>query len=391
MRNASYRFLVVGAGLAGARAADALSRQAQPGEVALVGAEAVPPYVRPDLSKRLLLQAGADVTWVAPRSFYQQRGIALRLGARALTLDVASRAVTLEDGEELGFGQLLVCTGSSPRELNVPGASLAGVYYLRELDQARALAAELRPGRSVVIVGAGFIGCEVAAACRLRGLEVTMVELAETPCEASLGPTVGEFLAAVHRREGVQLCTNTTVARMLGVERVQAVELSDGTRLSCDFAVVGVGAEPATKWLTGLERDSAGAMVVDASLETPERGIFAAGDIASWPLSAGRRIRVEHETNAQTQGMCVARSMLGRRTEYRATPYVWSRQYDLDVWAVGELGGWDDVTVERSAPRSLRATYTRAGAVCAIVGVNQPDALADARRLVERGGEAAVK
>jgi 3-phenylpropionate/trans-cinnamate dioxygenase ferredoxin reductase subunit len=374
---------VVGGGLAGGRATELLARKAAPGEVVLVGDEPVAPYSRPMVSKELLSASPPIDPSLRPAEFYTERGVDLMLGTRAEELDPERREVTLSNGERIGFGRMLVATGARPVRLPVPGAELAGVHYVRDLADAGALAAELVEGRTALIVGAGFVGLEVAAACRARQVGVVMVEAAGAPCSAALGDEVGSWLGEVHRSEGVELRTATTVASLHGDgDRVERALLSDGSEVRCDFAVVGIGVEPATSWLEGSGVELDDGIVVDEHCESSVEGVYAAGDVARWPHPGiGRHLRVEHETNAQTQGTAAAASMLGRARPYAPLPYVWSRQYDLDLWAVGDFDGWEQLSLEEGpGERSLLATYLREGRPRAYAGVNRPEDLERARR-----------
>ena len=370
------RYLVVGGGLAGGRAAETLARRCGPGEVTLIGSEPVLPYLRPMVSKELLLGGDEVAPWLHPESFWPDAGVRVHLDARAVALDPGGRSVALHSGEQVSFEKLLICTGATPVPLRVPGDHLAGICYVRTLADAARLRPLLRPGRR----------CEVAAACRARGADGVMLEAAPAPCAGSLGAEVGDWLGGVHREYGVDLRTETTVRafRGDGDGNVAEVETSDGRVEPCDVAVVGVGVRPATEWLDGSGLDVDDGILVDEYCESSVAGVYAAGDVARWRHPhLGRRLRVEHETNAQTQAAVAARNMAGARRAFAPVPYVWSRQYDLDLWALGDLERRPRSVEVRTEHRRLLAVYRDGdGVVSAVVGVNRPDDIEAARRAV---------
>jgi 3-phenylpropionate/trans-cinnamate dioxygenase ferredoxin reductase subunit len=370
------RILIVGANLAGSSAANALRRGGYKGEIVLIGDEPYAPYRRPPLSKEFLLhEVQEEQVYLRRAGYYDQQRITLRLGERAVRLDTNARTVELQSGEQVGFDQLLIATGASVRRLRVPGAELAGVHYLRTLDDATGLRAELTPGRRVVVIGAGFIGAEIAAACRERGLEVTLVEMLSAPLQQALGETAGAILGRFHRERGVELVMGERVQALRGGGRVEAVVTASGRELPCDVAVVGVGVAPSVEWLTGSGVELDNGVVVDEFCRTNLPGIFAAGDVANtWHPLLQERLRVEHETNAQNQGMTAARNMLGMATPYAPVPFVWSDQYDLQLQYVGHADP-NDAVVLRGGPasRSFTAFYLRRNELRAALGVNRSE------------------
>ena len=381
---------IVGASLAGMRAAETLRREGFEGEITVVGDETDAPYDRPPLSKQVL--AGE---WEPERiTLYEESALAdlqvtWRLGARAVGFEAASRTVTLAGGERLEADGVVIATGARTRTL--PGTEdLAGVYTLRTLDDSLAIRSEFEatPGR-VVVVGAGFIGAEVAATARGRGLDVTMVELAETPLERVLGAELGTVCADVHRDHGVDLRLGVGVAEITGAGRVEQVVLSDGTRLDADVVVVGVGVIPNTEWLegSGLQIDN-GVVCDETCLAAP--GVVAAGDVARWPNRLfGQSMRVEHWDNAIEQGMAAARRLLaGEDAEpFAPVPWFWSDQYDRKIQLAGRSGPDDEVTVVTGSPaeRRFAAVYGRAGRIVAVLGFNRPRHVMQYRRLIARG------
>lgn len=367
------RHVIVGGGLAGAKAAEALRAEGHEGEIVLIGAEDELPYERPPLSKDYLRgESSREDAHVHPESFYAESSIELRTGSSVISIDPAGREVELDGGERLGWDRLLLATGSEPRRLPLPGAELDGVLYLRELGDSDAIAARLEPGARLVVIGAGWIGSEVAASARMKGAEVEIVERAMRPLEHVLGAEASDFYARVHREHGVILHTGAELERFEGSERVEAVRLGDGTRIACDAVVVGVGITPRTGLAeaAGLEVDNG--VVTDAGLATSAPGIFACGDVANaeHPF-LGRRIRVEHWANALHQPETAARSMLGKEAGYDRLPYFFSDQYDVGMEYAGYATDWDRV-VFRGDPGGgeFIAFWLRDGRVLAGMNVN---------------------
>jgi len=380
-------FVIVGGGLAGAKAAETLRAEGFDGGMVLVGAEPEQPYERPPLSKGYLLgTAPRDGALVHDKDWYAQNGVDLRTGIRVTRLDVAAHRLGLETGEELGYGKLLLATGSSARRLPVPGAGLDGVRYLRTLADADRLLADLTGGgRRVVIVGAGWIGLEVAAAARHHGNAVTVVEPQQTPLHAMLGAEMGSVFARLHRHHGVDLFTGTTVREFRGADgRVTAVVTDRHAGLTADVVVVGIGAVPNVELAAaaGLEVDNG--VVADHALRTSAPDVVAAGDVVSafHPLY-GRYVRVEHWANALNQGPAAARSMLGQDITYDRVPYFYTDQYDLGMEYSG-LGGPGDTVVCRGNPDdgAFIAFWVADGRVTAGMNVNVWDVTEPIQQLI---------
>jgi 3-phenylpropionate/trans-cinnamate dioxygenase ferredoxin reductase component len=386
---AGQTFVVVGASMAGASAVEGLRREGYAGRLALVGAEPHLPYERPPLSKGLLTGATPEAS-IFPRdaAFYAEQGIELRLGTRAVTLNPAARTVALSDGVELRFDRLLIATGGEARRLAAPGADLPGVFHLRTLEEARALAAGLHEqaaqGGRVVVVGAGFIGAEVAAGCRQLGIAVTMLEILPTPLGRVLGDEVGAIYADIHRAHGVDLRLGEGIGAIRGAGRVEEVVTAAGATIPCELVVVGVGMRPADAWLRGAGLALGDGVLVDAFCETSAQGIFAAGDVANWPYGpSGERVRLEHYDNALRQGEAAARNMLGQRRPFTSVPYFWSDQYDMKLQYVGHAHAEDQVVLRgRLADGPFMAFYLRAGRLRAALAVNRVRELATLKRLV---------
>jgi 3-phenylpropionate/trans-cinnamate dioxygenase ferredoxin reductase subunit len=344
----AQRFVIVGGGLAGAKAAQALREQGYDGELVLVGDEQDQPYERPPLSKDYLAgKAERQSAFVHPPDWYDEHHVQLRLGVAATAIDAAAHEVTLGTGETIGYDRLLLATGSSPRRLPVHGADAQGVHYLRRIGDSEAIRATF--GGRLVVIGAGWIGLEVAAAAREAGSEVTIVEMAELPLLAVLGPEIATVFANLHREHGVDLRLSTQLEEITTADgRATGVRLADGTVLDADAVVVGVGIRPNTELAeaAGLTVDNG--VVVDETLRSSDNDVFAAGDVANarHPF-LGRHIRVEHWANALNQPATAASAMLGGTDPYDELPYFYTDQYDLGMEYIGyvEPGGYASVTV----------------------------------------------
>jgi 3-phenylpropionate/trans-cinnamate dioxygenase ferredoxin reductase subunit len=348
---AKQRFVIVGAGLAGAKAAEALRDQGFTGGITVIGDELHLPYERPPLSKdHLAGKADRDSMTVHPAGWYADQEVELALGIGVSRIDRDAHRVDLADGSARGYDKLLLATGSSPRKPPVPGADAPGVHYLRRIEDAESIKDALVAANRLVVVGAGWIGLEVAATARQAGVDVTVLEAAELPLLRVLGPEAATVFADLHREHGVDLRCGANVAEIAP----NRVRLADGTVLTADAVVVGVGAAPNAQLAqkAGLHVDNG--IVVDAALRTSDPDILAAGDVANafHPL-LGKHIRVEHWANALSQPPVAAATMLGREAAHEDLPYFFTDQYDLGMEYVGHVdpGGYDEV-VFRGDPRS---------------------------------------
>jgi len=368
------RLVIVGASLAGHRAAQAARGAGFDGDVIVVGEERHPPYTRPPLSKELLAgEQEVDRVHFPCDKFEAQ----WRLGVSAVRLDRDRRCVVLSDGDELAYDRLILATGSRARPWPGSGAELDGVHVLRNLDDALALRAAFERRPRVAIVGAGFIGCEVAQTARKHGLDVTLIDVADTPM-LPLGPTLGKWCAELHRGNGVDLRLGTGVAGLLGNGHVEAVELSDGERIAADVVVVGLGAIPTTEWLAGSGLTLSPGLECDATLTAvDDPDILGAGDIVSWPhpLAGGEVLRIEHWTVAAEQGQLAGRNALvphAERKPYDAPPYFWSDQYDEKSQSRGLPEGAEHLEVVEAPPERTRVVYAgeRDGRLVGIVAIN---------------------
>jgi 3-phenylpropionate/trans-cinnamate dioxygenase ferredoxin reductase subunit len=381
--------VVVGTSLAGLRAVEALRGRGYSGRLVWIGEERHLPYDRPPLSKELL-RGEWEPERVALRrgGSYADLEAELRSGARAGSLDLADRCVVLADGERVRFDGLVIATGALPRRL--PGApGLEGVHLLRSLDDALRLRAELERGPRVAVIGAGFIGCEVAASCRARGLPVVLVEPLDQPMARGLDRESGALAAALHRDHGVDLRLGTGVARLEGGARVERVVLADGRALAADLVVVGIGVEPATGWLAGSGLDLDDGVLCDATLATKVPGIVAAGDVARWDHPAfSRPVRFEHWTNAVEQAGAAAQRLLdGAAAPFAPLPFVWTDQYDAKIQIAGDLQASDAVRIVSGsyAERRFVALHGRAGRLVGALAWSRPRPFVQARRWLREG------
>jgi 3-phenylpropionate/trans-cinnamate dioxygenase ferredoxin reductase subunit len=344
------------------------------GRLVLVGEETHLPYERPPLSKEYLRgEVAFENALVRPPDFYTEREIETRLGARAVRVDPAERIVELRGGERLAYDKLLLTTGARNRRPAIPGLDLEGVYDLRSVDDANRIRTEALPGRKAVVVGMGFIGSEVAASLRQLGVEVAVVAPGSVPLQRVLGEEVGGVLAGIHREHDVELHFGDSVEAFEGSGRVERVATTSGLRIMCDFAVVGVGVEPAAELAAGAGIEVDNGIVVDQYCRTNLEGIYAAGDVANHyhPIFE-RRIRVEHWDNALKHGPAAARNMLGKDESYEEIHWFWSDQYDTNLQYAGFHTSWDDLVVRGSLEeRNFVAFYCTKGRVLAAVAVNR--------------------
>jgi 3-phenylpropionate/trans-cinnamate dioxygenase ferredoxin reductase component len=386
--------VIVGGGLAGAKAAEALRSQGFDGRIVLIGEEEIRPYERPPLSKDYLQgKVDRETIFVHPADWYGTHDVELLLGTAITGIDRGRREVTLSGGEHLGYDKLLLATGSSPRHLSLPGADLDGALYLRRAGDSDRIRDTFAAASRVLIVGAGWIGLEVAAAARVAGVEVTTVGAAKLPLLHVLGPQVAPVFADLHRDHGVDLRLGVQVAEITGSGgKATGARLADGTRIGADAVIAGIGAAPNTGLAEAAGLEVRNGVVTDASLRTSDPGIFAAGDIANafHPL-LGTHIRVEHWANALFQPETAAAAMLGRDAVYDRVPYFYTDQYDLSMEYAGYAGpgGYDQVIFRGDmGKREFIAFWMSAGRVVAGMNVNIWD-VTDAIQDLIRSGKTA--
>ena len=380
----SETYVIVGAALAGAKAAETLREEGFDGRVVLLGSEPDRPYERPPLSKDYLRgEAEREAAYVHPAEFYEEQSIELRRETKVTGLDVAAAQLLIEE-ERVEFSRLLLATGAEPRRLPVPGADLDGVLYLRSFVDSDALRDRIGSSGRVAVIGAGWIGAEVAASARQKGLEVTLIEQLDVPLERVLGREVGEVYGAIHRDQGVDLLTGTAVEAIEGSGRAERVRLEGGQTVDCDFVVVGIGVTPRVALAEAVGLDIGDGINVDEHLRTSNEAIFAAGDVASaWHPFFEQRLRVEHWHNALEQGPAAARSMLGKAEPYDKIPYFFSDQYDVGMEYAGYATEWDEVVFRGDVDaREFIAFWLKDGRVLAGMNVNVWDVTDDIQALI---------
>jgi 3-phenylpropionate/trans-cinnamate dioxygenase ferredoxin reductase subunit len=368
--------VIVGAGAAGVIAADTLRREGFTGPITIVDGDKDAPVDRPNLSKDYLA-GNAPEEWMPmrPEGWFAERKIALIRGARAVQLDVAAKRIRLDDGQDLAWGALLLATGASPVQLQLPGAGALPMFTLRTLGDSRAIIAAAEragPGAKVVVIGASFIGLEVAASLRARNLEVHVVAPETRPLERILGPQMGDWIRSVHTEHGVIFHLGTKPRQL----EAGAVVLENGERLPASFVVAGVGVRPNVALAEQAKLTVDKGVVVNAQLETSARGIFAAGDIARYPDPAtGKPIRVEHWVAAERQAQTAARNILGANEQFSAVPFFWSVHYDATISYVGHAEHWDSIAVDGSIEaKDCELRYIDGGRTAAVVTMGRDKA-----------------
>jgi apoptosis-inducing factor 3 len=381
--NAPSSVIIVGGGAAGSAAADMLKREGYTGPIAIINADADPPVDRPNLSKDYLAGEAQD-DWIPVWSAesYAERGIDLILERRVTAIDPAAHAVLFDDGSRREFGALLLATGADPVRLPIPGADSPNVHYLRSFADSRAIVEKTKSAKHVVVVGASFIGLEVAASLRHRDISVDVVAPEATPLERVMGAEVGRFIQSLHESKGVRFHLGQTVTAVNG----RTVTLSKGATIDADLVVMGVGVKPASALAekAGLTMDRG--IAVNEYLETSAPGIFAAGDVARWPdPHTGQPIRVEHWVVAERMGQTAARNMLGRRERFDAVPFFWSQHYDVTIRYIGHAEKWDAVKIDGSLDaQDCAVSYTSGGRTLAVATIARDRANLAAEIQLER-------
>jgi 3-phenylpropionate/trans-cinnamate dioxygenase ferredoxin reductase component len=367
------RIVIVGASLAGATAAAGLRSEGFADDVLLIGAESQLPYHRPPLSKEYLRgEQRMEDTLVNPARSYAEKGIELRLGVRATTIEPRRKLVELEGGGRVAYDRLLVATGARNRTLSMPGAALDGIFQLRTVEDCDRIRAAARPGCRAVLIGLGFIGSEVTASLRQLGVEVTAVDGQRAPLARVLGEEVGAVLAEIHRDKGAELLLEDGVAAFEGVHRVERVRTRKGRFLACDFVVAGIGVTPNTELLAAAGAKVNNGILVDERCRTSLPDVYAAGDVTNHHHPIFGRLRVEHWNNAYRQGLAAARSMVGGDQPYDYLHSFWSNQYEHTIEYVGIAAAWDRIVFNgRPQGRRFLAFYLKDGLVRAVAGLDR--------------------
>jgi 3-phenylpropionate/trans-cinnamate dioxygenase ferredoxin reductase subunit len=379
--------VVVGAGQAGGWAAKTLRSEGFSGRIVLVGDEAHPPHERPPLSKAVLAGAAEpDSTHLFKRDAYAELGLDIRAGVAVAAIDRSSRTVVLTNGETVAYDRLILCTGSAPRKLGVPGAGSPRLHYLRTIDDALLLRARLAPSAHLIVIGAGWIGLEVAATARKRGASVTVIEPLSRICARAAPPEISEHLLRLHERQGVAFRLGVGVAAIEDSAEAVTVTLTDGTSVPGDAAVAGIGIVPnvAVARAAGLEIDNG--IIVDERTQTSDPCVFAAGDVANMPLGClGARVRLESWANAQNQAIVAGKSALGKEARYDELPWFWSDQYDLNLQMLGVPARWSEPVVRGAlGSESFSLFYLEGESIAGVVAANAPRDLRAAKRLMQQ-------
>jgi NADPH-dependent 2,4-dienoyl-CoA reductase/sulfur reductase-like enzyme len=382
--------VIVGGGLAASRTAEQLRKSGYTAPITLISDEPHLPYDRPPLSKEMLQDAekGLDDVLLKPAEFYADNDIELALGSSAAAVDPAARTVTLTDGAVLDYDELVIATGLVPKRIpSFP--DLSGIRVLRSYDDALALREQARSARRAVVIGAGFIGCEVAASLRKLGVDVVLVEPQPAPLATVLGQEIGELVARLHRSEGVDVRTGVGVAGVRGDatgEHVNAVELPDGTVIDADLVVVGIGSRPATDWLVGSGVALDNGVLCDEVGRASEPHVWALGDVASWRDATGHQVRVEHWSNVADQARVLVAALLGQEAPALVVvPYFWSDQYDVKIQCLGEPEATDVVHLVEDDGRKFLAYYERDGILVGVVGGGMPGKVMKTRAKIAAG------
>ena len=380
--------VVVGGSLAGLRALEALRHDGFRGRLTLVGAESHEPYDRPPLSKDFLAGTADTASLALRKQGYDDLEVTLRLGATAHSLDVDARTVGVGD-DTLSFDGMVIATGAHPRPLP-DQPDLVGVHTLRTVEDSNSISEHIEAGARMCVIGAGFIGAEVAATARGRGREVTVLEALPQPMVRGVGPVIGSVLASLHRDHGVDLRLGVGVESIAGGARVERVHLADGAAVECEAVLVAIGAIPTTDWLEGSGLTVDNGVVCDAALRAAP-GIVAAGDLCRWPNAAfdDEVMRIEHWTNATEQGTHAARSLLAADAAepFVTVPFVWSDQYDVKIQSAGRFGGDDRMEIVHGSPDDYKFTaiFERNGRISGVLGFNMARRVIQYRRLIVDG------
>jgi len=380
----SAGIVIVGGGLAATRTAEQLRRSEYAGPITIVSDEDHLPYDRPPLSKEVLRAENDDVT-LKPAEFYQENNITLRLGSGAQSVDTAAQTVRLADGSELPYDELVIATGLVPKRIG-SFPDLQGIRVLRTYDESMALREDARQASRAVVIGAGFIGCEVAASLRKLGVDVVLVEPQPTPLASVLGEKIGALVTRLHRAEGVDVRCGVGVTEVRGTQNVETVVLADGTELEADLVIVGIGSRPSVDWLKGSGIEVDNGVVCDEVGRTSAPHVWAIGDVASWRDHVGGQVRVEHWSNVADQARAMVPALLGQEASaVVSVPYFWSDQYDVKIQCLGEPESDDTVHIVEDDGRKFLAYYERDGVLVGVVGGGMPGKVMKTRGKIAAG------
>ena len=381
-------FVIIGAGQAGGWAAKTLRDQGFEGRVVIVGDEDFAPHERPPLSKEVLLgDAEKESCLLWPPGTLEEADIEMHLGVSVKSIDADGHTMSLSNGETLAWNKLLIATGGRARSLDVDGVDLDGVYTLRTIEDAEGIRARLTAGAKVLVIGAGWIGLEVAAAARKRDASATVVEVADRVCARALTEDMSQWVHALHERHGVDIRLTTAFSHFAGEEKLEKAVLGDGSEIDCDVAVIGIGLIPNTELAESAELDIDNGIVVDENGQTSHPDIFAAGDVTNHPNALlGRRVRLESWENAQNQAINSAKAMLDIKEPYSEIPWFWSDQYDANIQMMGLPEAWDQTVTrgDREAGEFIEF-YLKDGEMQGAAAINNPRDLRFTRRMITSG------
>ena len=380
--------VIIGAGHAAGQVVASLKQHKFEGRITLIGDEPWLPYQRPPLSKKYLAgELAADRLFFKPESFYEDDRIRVLLDTRAAGIDRTKKRVLTDSGEAITYDKLVLAVGAQPRRVDLPGADLAGIFYLRTIADVDGIRASLKEARHLAIVGAGYIGLEVAAVAATLGVDVTVIEAMDRVMSRVVSPQVSAFYQDAHRKHGVKLLLSTAVEGFLGDDRVSAVRTGDGDRIAADFVVIGVGIEPNTALATEAGLAVNNGVVVDCRCQTSDPDIFAVGDCTYHPNRLlGRDVRLESVHNALEQAKTAAANLCGQVNEYAQVPWFWSDQYDLKLQIVGLSEGYDEIVIRgEPASSAFSCLYLKNGRLIAIDAINQPRDFMQSKKLIAEG------
>lgn len=380
--------VIIGAGQAGGWIAKTLRDQRFAGKIVLVGDEQHPPYERPPLSKDVLLGLRSpESTYLWSLNKFTELDIDLMLGCRATSIDRINKIVALSNGRALTYDRLVLTTGSRVRRLGTPGAGLPGIHYMRGINDSLAISQSLIPGSHMLVVGGGWIGLEIAAAARQRGVDVVLVEASNQLCARVLPPNIARYLQQLHQDRGVRILLETTVSEFQGRKSFEFAEMSDGNRIVAETAVIGIGVLPNVEIASDAGLETNNGIVVDVFGRTSDASIYAAGDVANQPDGFGGRMRLESWSNAQNQAIAVAKAVLGVELPYQDVPYFWSDQYEAKLQILGIFGNYNDIVVRGDDNSRFISFYMNGNKIAAVAGVNRSQEIAVARRLMQKNIE----